>query len=97
MKRVILTLIMILLATPIIAFALTNSTIYCIDNETLAENITIYKDNNVSTLMLPVKCDWGCDNTTNTCNPPIYQQNLIILGIIIIVIVGLYYLKKRLK
>lgn len=69
-----------------IAFALTNSIIYCYDNQTLVENITVYKDSNISTLMLPVTCDWDCDNVTNSCNPPPYQQIGIVFIIICVVI-----------
>jgi len=83
-KRLILTLIIVLLIIPNIAFALTNSTIYCLDNTTLVENITVYVDDNSSTLSLPVHCDWGCDNITNTCNPPEFQQYLLIFIVIIV-------------
>ena len=86
-KWLVFGLIMALLAMPIYAKALVNSIIYCFDNSTLIENITVYKDNNVSSLMLPVYCDWGCDNTTNSCNPPEYMQNVYNIIIVVIIII----------
>lgn len=67
---------------PMAAMAITNSTVYCNTNQTLLENITIYKDGNVSNYWTTLVCPAGCDNTTMLCAPPTYQQNLIIIGVI---------------
>lgn len=78
-----------------IAYALISSTIYCLDNSTLIENITVYKDANVSSLMLPVYCDYGCDNITLACQIPTYQNTLlIIVCFIVFVIIGFWIIKK---
>ena len=34
-------------------------------------------------------CEFGCDNTTFSCNPPEYQQNVYMLGVIILFIIGM--------
>ena len=68
-KWLVLTISLILLAIPIKTLALTTSTIYCYNENTLIENITVYKDGNISTLSLPIHCDLGCDNTLSQCIP----------------------------
>lgn len=78
-------------------FALENSTIVCIDNDTLQENVTIYKDGNSSTLSLATHCNYGCDNATIMCSPPTYQQSLFNIAILafVIIVSALIYRWKR--
>jgi len=57
---------------------------YCMDNATISRNVTINGELNI----VEKPCDYGCDLNTNSCNPAPYQQNMILLGIIIIMSVG---------
>lgn len=70
-------------SVPVLAYQ--NSSILCISNQTLQENITVYKDGNMTNLTLNNWCQNGCDNVSAACSPPPYQQNLIIIGILIVV------------
>lgn len=87
-------LLILLLSTP--AMALTNSTILCIDNNTLQENITVYVNGNMSNLSLSSYCPTKCDNITMACNPPTYQQNLVGFIIFIVFIIAMYFVLRRL-
>ena len=75
---------LLLLSMPVMA--LDNTTIYCLDNSTLMENITVYKDGNSSWYALTTHCENDCDNITMMCNPPEYQQSMVNFGIIILII-----------
>ena len=92
MRKLIILLILLTLITP--AFALTNSTISCIDNTTLEENITVYMDGNASTISLPIRCQNGCDNVTNSCEPLEYEQYGLNLILVIITIGGMVLIYK---
>lgn len=56
----------------------------CLDDYTLQVLPDIYNET----------CQFGCDNTTNSCNPPQYQVDLITFGIVISFIIGLIILFK---
>lgn len=86
----------LILFNPVLA--LTNSTIYCMDNQTLVENITVYRGSNMTTLSLPQNCPFGCDNVTNTCRKArIYEYTdyFIAVVVIIFIVLGMAYLSKR--
>ena len=99
MNKIAIIPIMFLLMLTIssqIVHAFTNTTIYC-DGDTLIENVTFYIQGNETNLWLPVNCTYGCDNITNTCNPPVYQQNIGLFIIIGIIGVILFLLVRRFK
>lgn len=77
-------------------YGLTNSSIVCIDNNTLQENITVYVNGNMSNLSLSSYCPTKCDNITMACNPPTYQQNLVGFVIFIVFIIAMYFVLRRL-
>lgn len=66
------------------------STLYCYDNNTL---IQAWLVNNVSSYAYET-CFNGCDNQTMMCSPPAYESNLITIGIIIVIIIGIAMLYK---
>jgi hypothetical protein len=72
----------------------TRSDIFCSDNTTLAENITLLDGANQSQAYHYVNCKNGCDSITNECLPAEYQQNLYMLGIIIIIIIAMVLILK---
>ena len=65
------------------------STFFCVDNDTLVQKWFV---NNQTTLAYQY-CFYGCDNKTMVCAPVKYQQDIIIILIVvfsIIIIVGVY-------
>jgi hypothetical protein len=70
----------------------TSSKVFCSDNNTLAENITLLDGYNQSQAYHYVSCNNGCDSITTSCNPPVYIQTLILFGIITAVILGIWWL-----
>jgi hypothetical protein len=70
------------------------STLYCSDNQTLVQQWDI---NGVYTYALKDCGYLGCDNTTSSCNAPLYQQDMINLLIVIIIILGIIVLYKVFK
>ena len=93
-KTAILPLLVFLLAMPLVGEALTNSSIVCIDEFTLQENITVYFDENVSTVSLPVRCPFGCDSKTLACSPDPFMQDLAVVGFLVVFVVVILYLLK---
>lgn len=59
----------------------------CIDNTTLQ-----IIEPNVTEV-----CAYGCDNVTNTCNPPSYQTDFFYFLIMLIIIIGFVMLYKFLR
>lgn len=57
------------------------STFYCSDNDTL---IQLWNTSDGISFAYQACAD-GCDNVSAACSPPPYQQNLIIIGILIVV------------
>jgi hypothetical protein len=86
MRWLIFVMIMSLLCIPV--HALDNSTIYCVNNGTLMENITVYKDGNSSWYAIQSACENGCDNITFSCNPPEYVQSVFNFGLIAVFILA---------
>jgi len=98
MKRFVMLIVMILFGLCFFiynAYA-TNSTIYCLDNSTLREIITIDAVNtsnisqvyNSSTYILDTFCSNNCDNSTPACNPPEYVANMYNLFWVVLIIIG---------
>ena len=70
------------------------ATDYCINNRTLISNITV----NNELITINESCRYGCDNVTNTCNfSPIIEFGIIFLGLIILIIVLWFLIKKVLR
>jgi hypothetical protein len=74
----------------------------CVDNETLAHNITyqitIDQNQSIVNMWVTEPCEFGCDSSTQSCNPSSINQYLIIgivLLIILIVIVIIIKVAKR--
>lgn len=77
-------------------YNMTNVSIrYCYDNNTLIDQHTIIFNGIENSFYNPEHCLTGCDNVTMTCNPPEYQQNIIIFGVIFIVIIMCIIVFKR--
>jgi len=93
-KTLILIMFVLLLAIPLNAYALTNSTISCIDAYTLQENITVYIGDNVTTVSLPVRCPYGCDSVTLSCSPDPFSQDLIVVAFLVAFVILILYLLK---
>jgi len=95
MRKLLILILVLFLFGMGTVFALTNSIIYC-DGTALIENITVYVDNNITTVTFPTNCTWGCDNVTNSCREPkieeykTYFTILVILLIIAGVIIKLF-------
>jgi hypothetical protein len=90
MKKTMI-LLTILMVLPTFTYALEiNSTVYCSDNYTLSKVWT------VDSQPIPWNkyCQNGCDNLTMVCNPPVYQQNVIDMGIVIAVIAAIALIYK---
>lgn len=98
MKRAILLICVLLGGIPLGTYAATNSTIQCYDDYVLEENITVYVDGNVSTATLWQRCPNGCDNTTLSCNPDKFNQDIIIIltfvGIVVSFFIVVYIVKR---
>ena len=66
---------------------------WCTDNQTLARNVTfnLIVDGNSSEIVTYSEeiCRFGCDNRTNTCNPPVVEQYGIWLLWIVVIIIGI--------
>ena len=66
---------------------------WCTDNQTLARNVTfnIIVDGNQSEIVTYSEeiCRFGCENRTNTCNPPEVEQYGIWLLWIVVIIIGI--------
>ena len=96
-KAIALLVIIMTTGTPVLAFD--NATINCFDNDTLLENITVYKDGNSSWLSVSTDCGNGCDNVTNNCRPLEYEEDFYFFIIAIAFFIGLAvilkYLRKR--
>lgn len=94
-KTWILVMFVVLMAIPFGAEAFpTVGRIYCEDANTLAENITVYADDNVSTLSLPIHCAWGCDNVTLSCSPNPFMQDIYFVAFFIAAIVVIVWILK---
>lgn len=61
---------------------------YCIDNDTLAGNITIDGSNH----SFIKYCENGCED--NSCTPSELSQYLIIIGVVVCIIIIIMLLKK---
>lgn len=67
-----------------IAFA-SNTLTNCSTNMTLQKNTSIFYNSTWYNFTENINCDYGCDNTTNTCNPPEYQQSIILFIVIAVI------------
>jgi parallel beta-helix repeat protein len=52
---------------------------YCLDNQTLAHNVTYITDNTTRNFVWTEFCNYGCNNETLECNPEPYKVNLFLL------------------
>lgn len=83
-------LMMVLMAILIAMPMVTHAESICLDNSTLLTNITY--DGVYHNYTEP--CQNGCDNTTMSCAPAVYEANLITFGVIILIIIGIAMLYK---
>lgn len=75
-----------------------NTSIFCIDNSTLLENVSISKDGNYSFLNMTKSCFNGCDNVTFSCSPPPFVSDLLSFIIIAVFFaIGIYIAYKVIK
>lgn len=94
MRELFVIFTLLMLAVPALAMPI-NSTITCNTNQTLQENITVYKDGNSTNLSLSTYCPYDCDNTSKACNPPKFVQLGYVIGIVaFIFIVAIIIYKK---
>ena len=87
MRKILILILILLLASSASALNITNSTISCLDNTTLLENITVYKDGNISNLWTAVKCDYGCENAVCSDSPELSAYKTFGLLILIVILV----------
>lgn len=96
MRELFVIFTLLLLASPVLAMPI-NSTITCNTNQTLQENITVYKDGNSTNLSLSTYCPYDCDNVTKACNPPKYVANLTAFAVFGAFMVGLVLVYRWLR
>ena len=86
------------------ALAWTNSQIYCYDNNTLTEVLSVNIVNttntsqvyNSSSYVMNTPCKDGCDNVTLSCAPPKYVQNIFLFGAFVVsVVVAILLLGRK--
>lgn len=94
MMKNILLIMIVLLSIPMNALAFTNSTIICLDNNTLQENITVIVGANETTVSLTEYCSNGCDNNTFSCSPLEWEASVFNMALFIIVIIGMVMVWK---
>ena len=67
---------------------------WCIDNDTLASNITYlfsqtgYSDTHLVQYATK-KCQFGCDNVTNTCREPYIYEYGTYFGVVVVLLIGI--------
>ena len=99
MLKVSYFIILLLMITPVYAFD--NTTIFCVDNTTMLENITVYKDGNSSSYGIYTTCYNGCDNNTvisltgSLCNPDEITQYIVLIMIVVALILLYKWASKR--
>ena len=81
-------LLALLVVLPTFTYAMS----YCTDNTTLIKNITYNDNGNSSFFEITDSCVNGCDNITASCSPAPYEANLMNMGLIIAIIVGIVLL-----
>lgn len=97
-KKILVLIVFLMLVSPVLAYD--NTTIVCADNVTMLENITVYKDGNQSWYSVYTTCDSGCIDenpiylTGTLCNPDVFTQYLVLLGIVIMIIIGFAIIRK---
>ena len=63
----------------------------CLDNATMQSNFTY--NGALQTFVTP--CDYGCDDTSGTCAPPGWIQDISIVAVIVFFVAALLLILRR--
>ena len=66
----------------------------CISNKTLRHNLTYNVGGNLSYLYTYERCNWGCDNITQSCYPSPTMQNIYMISIVIAIVILLFIITR---
>lgn len=95
MVKIKQTVIILMILISFVRVNAQNTTRYCIDNQTLREFTHFVINNKETTISENITCDFGCDDTNNSCRAdPFFIDLFILLGFIIL-FVFIVYLYRR--
>jgi hypothetical protein len=95
--RIMVPMVMVLMAYPVLAIPNNATYTVCSDNDTLLYHDASYLNGTLNYTDRYTLCFYGCDNVTMSCNPPMFMENLLALGVVLFIVGGLVLTYKLVK